>query len=167
MPIEFHYARLLPSSEEGSNGGRRRDQGCGHQRPRMQPLTPALPMNRRLWSADAHLRSPLTRTWASGLLSLGGSWVEIAGVWESWILSPHPMKGEGEDFASMRSLLPGLTHSRAFVSTVMVTGPSLSSDTCMSAPNSPVATGRPSSAASRATNASYFGMATSGRAERR
>ena len=36
-------------------------------------------MNRHFWSADAHVRSPLTRTWASGLLSLGGSWSQCAG----------------------------------------------------------------------------------------
>ena len=33
---------LLPSRSEGSNGGRRPDEGCGHQRRRGQPLTPAL-----------------------------------------------------------------------------------------------------------------------------
>jgi hypothetical protein len=43
-----------------------------------------LSMNRRFWSADAHVRSPLIRTWASGLLALGGSWFQCAafGPWE-------------------------------------------------------------------------------------
>ena len=44
-------------------------------------------------------------------------------------------------------------HSRAFESMQIVTGPSLTSVTCIAAPNSPVAIGRPSSAASLDTNA--------------
>ena len=42
----------------------------------------------------------------------------------------------------------------------MVTGPSFTSATCMSAPNSPVGTSRPSSSATRAVKRSYIGRET-------
>ena len=51
----------------------------------------------------------------------------------------------------------------SLVSIHKVTGPSLSRSTFISAPNSPVSTGRPLSR-QRAMNASYSGMAVSGRA---
>lgn len=48
----------------------------------------------------------------------------------------------------------GRTYSRARESIQIVTGPSFTSDTYMSAPKHPVATGRPSAAASAATKRS-------------
>ena len=47
-----------------------------------------------------------------------------------------------------------------FVSMQRVTGPSFTSATCMSAPKTPVATGRPVKADSAAQNRSYSGMAS-------
>ena len=57
---------------------------------------------------------------------------------------------------------PRLLHVRE--SSQIVTGPSLTSATCIIAPNTPVGTGLPSSVESSATNASNAGRATSGRA---
>ena len=57
-------------------------------------------------------------------------------------------------------------YSRLLLSIQMVTGPSLTSSTCISAPNSPVATRQPESLRKRSTNRSYIGIAVSGRAAR-
>ena len=59
--------------------------------------------------------------------------------------------------ARTRSALPSAqenVYSLFFESIQMVTGPSLTSDTCMSAPKRPVATGRSSSSPARRTKAS-------------
>ena len=55
-------------------------------------------------------------------------------------------------------------HSRARESSQIVTGPSLTSCTCMCAPNTPVGTGLPEAAASAPTNAANAGSAISGAA---
>jgi hypothetical protein len=58
----------------------------------------------------------------------------------------------------------GSCYSRAFESSQIVTGPSLTRLTCMFAPKTPVGTDLPRSSASSAANASNAGCATSGRA---
>ena len=58
------------------------------------------------------------------------------------------------------------SHSLFFVSMQIVTGPSLTRATCMSAPKVPVGTGLPSASDRAAQKRSYRGMATSGRAAR-
>ena len=47
-------------------------------------------------------------------------------------------------------------------SSTMVTGPSFTKRTCISAPNTPVGTGRASNSATSATNCRYSGSATAG-----
>ena len=53
------------------------------------------------------------------------------------------------------------SHSLFFVSMQMVTGPSFSSSTFISAPNSPAATGFPSCSSTTSRNRSYSGTVTS------
>src|SRR5712691_3753679 len=72
--------------------------------------------------------------------------------------------GKGSAHLCARQPGGGAPYSRAAVSSQIVTGPSLTSATCMCAPNTPVGTGLPRSRSSARTNAANAGAATSGAA---
>lgn len=67
-------------------------------------------------------------------------------------IAPHIMPGRPATPHNYIQTAGRLPYSLFFVSMQMVTGPSLSSSTFMSAPNSPVCTGLPNCTAMAATN---------------
>jgi hypothetical protein len=73
-------------------------------------------MNLPFWSADAHVRSPLIRTWASGLQSLGDSRAEIAAVGGPWLLSQRERGGVRESGAPIKPPVFDPTISAAGIS---------------------------------------------------
>lgn len=77
---------------------------------RRKPATSSdlLPMNLPLWSADAHVRSPLTRTWASGLQKPGSSRAEIAAVGGPLVLSMNLPQIQGGQQIGISHLLASL-----------------------------------------------------------